>query len=148
MNPTLLQDVEIRIVGAPVAAALDTDDNSDIIDMAGYEGVAFVQVIEDSVITGVSALTIEQNPLNQDSGMVAAVGAVSTLTSGANDDLNGQAHSIDIYRPRERFVQAVRTSLVANIAFGSMFAILYGKKKLPVAAHATNPAPIHVTSPA
>ena len=136
-SPTLLGNVEIREVEAPVAAASNTDNNSDIIDMAGYEGVIFVCPIEDSADTGVATFKVEQNTANSDTGMAAIAGASATATSAANDDLNGKLLIVEVYRPRERYVQAVQTSATANIAFGTVTAILYGKRVLPIADHST-----------
>lgn len=148
MNPTLLKDIEIREIGAPVGAANNTDSNSDRIDMAGYEGVIFVASVTDSVATGVATLKAEQNSSDSDSGMAAIAGASAADTSAENDDLNDQLLVVEVHRPRERYVQAVRTSGTANIAFGSLIAILYGKKKLPVSAHSTVLAQATVTSAA
>ena len=54
-----------------------------------------------------------------------------------NDDLNGKLLVVDVYRPTERYVQAVRVSATQNIAFGTVTAILYGPRELPVAEHST-----------
>lgn len=149
MGPQLGKDIEIREVLAPVSAGSSIDSNSDRIDMAGYEGVIFVTPITDSVDTGVATLTVEQNSSDSDSGMAALSGAVDTATSAANDDLNGQFLQVEVYRPRERYVQAVLTSATANIAYGNTIAILYGKKKLPITAHSTAAGtPASVSSPA
>lgn len=148
MNPGLLKDIEIREVGAPIAAGSSIDGNSDRIDMAGYEGVIFVCPLTDSAITGVATLTVEQNTSDADSGMAALSGATATATSAANDDLNDQLLVVEVYRPRERYVQAVRTSATANIAYGNLTAILYGKRKMPVSAHSTVLASAVAASPA
>ena len=144
----LLKQVSVREVGAPVAAAANTDSNSDRIDMQGYEGVLFVCPLEDSVATGVATLKVEQNTADSDSGMAALTGASAAATSASNDDLNGTLLVVDVYRPTERYVQAVRTSGTANIAFGTLTAILYGARELPVAAHTTVQASAVVASPA
>lgn len=144
----LVKNVDIREVEAPIAAASDTDSNTDIVDMAGYDGVVFVTPITDSVDTGVAAITAEQNTANSDSGMAALSGAVATATSAANDDLNGKLLVLDVYRPRERYVQAAITSLTANIAFGNTIAILYQSRNRPVTAHATVAQATTVVSPA
>lgn len=133
----LLKNVSIREVGAPIAAANNTDSNSDIIDMQGYDGVLFVGSVTDSVATGVATLKVEQNTANSDTGMAAVTGGQAQATCVANDDLNDQLLIVDVYKPRERYVQAVRTSATANIAFGSLIAILYGGRKMPEAEHAT-----------
>lgn len=146
-SPTLLRNVEIRQIGAPIANASNTNSNSTRIDMAGYEGVIFVCPIEDSANTGVATITARQHTLNQDSGMTNLVGATVSATSAADDDLNNKLLIIDVYQPRERYVQLNRTSATANIAFGTVTAILYGKKKLPVAAHSSVLAQVSSSSP-
>lgn len=142
----LYKNIDVREVKAPVAAASNTDSNSDIIDMAGYEGVIFIVPIEDSVATGVATLKAEEHTLNQDSGMAAIQGASATKTCTVNDDINGTLLIVEVFRPRERYVQAVITSATANIAFGTMTAILYGHRKVPVTEHATVSASASVTS--
>jgi len=108
----------------------------------------FVCPIEDSVATGVATLKVEQNTADSDSGMAALSGASATVTSATNDDVNGTLLVVDVYRPTERYVQAVRTSATANIAFGTVTAILYGPRELPVTAHATVAASAVVAGPA
>jgi len=148
MNPTLLKGIEIREVGAPVGAANNTDGNSDRIDMANYEGVLFITAVTDSVSGGVATLNVEQNTTDSDSGMAAIAGATAAATSAGNDDLNDQLLIVEVHRPRERYVQAVRTSATQNIAFGSVVAILYGVRKQPVDDHSTVLASATVTSAA
>lgn len=148
MNPALLKDIEIREVLAPVAAGSSIDSNSDRIDMAGFEGVIFIAPITDSAITGIATATIQQNTADSDTGMAAVAGAVATATSAANDDLNGQLLVVEAYRPRERYVQCTLTSATANIAYGNVIAILYGKKKKPVTDHSTVSDSATVTSAA
>lgn len=119
-------------LAAAVAAGSSIDNDSAIIDMAGYEGVVFITTIEDSVDTGVAAMTAEQNSVNSGTGMAALAGAVATLTSAANDDLNGKLLMLDVYRPKERYLRVNRTSATANIAYGPVIAIRYSGKKMPI----------------
>jgi len=130
----LLKNCLIKEVAAPVAAASDTDQNSDILDMQGYDGVCFIVPVTDSVATGVATLTVEQNSDNSDTGMAALSGGAATGTSAENDDLNNKLLIVDVYRPRERYVQGVITSTTANIAFGNMIAIQYKGSKCPITA--------------
>lgn len=148
MHPALLKDVSIREVGAPVSAGSSIDNNSDRIDMQGYEGVIFVCPITDSVATGVATLTVEQNTADSDTGMAALSGATATATCSTNDDLNDQLLIVEVHRPRERYVQLVRTSATANIAYGNVTAILYGSRDKPVSDHSTVLDSATVTSPA
>ncbi|PKN93011.1 MAG: hypothetical protein CVU44_11305 [Chloroflexi bacterium HGW-Chloroflexi-6] len=144
----LTQIVDIREVGAPVANANNTDSNSDIIDMMGYDGVVFICPVTDSVQGGVATLKAEQDDANADGGMAALTGASATATSAGNDDLNDKLLVVDVYRPTKRYVQAVRTSATQNIAFGNVIAILYKGKALPPSEHASILDLVAVASPA
>lgn len=144
----MLNDVKIQEVKAPVSAASNTDSNSDILDMSGWDGVIFMVPITDSADTGVAKLQVEQNTANSDTGMAALSGASATDTSAADDDLNGGLLVVDVYRPRERYVQGVLTSSVANIAFGNMIAIQYRGRKAPVTQPASVLDSTYVVSPA
>lgn len=145
----LLNNIKLDYVAAAVSAANNTDNDSAIVDTQGYDGVLFLTTITDSVSTGVATMTIEQNSANSGSGMAALSGAVATKTSGGNDDINGQMLAVDVYRPRERYLRANRTSATANIAYGECIAILYKGNKMPIAQAAADVADSAVvTSPA
>lgn len=135
---------EVRWVGAAVAAASNTDANSSRIDMIDYESVLFIASITDSVDTGVATLTVEGNGADSDTGMTAITSAVVAATSTANDDLNNTVLMVEVRNPGHRYVQAVRTSGTANIAFGDVIAILK-PKRVPVTAHATVQAAAYVS---
>ncbi|MDM7994325.1 MAG: hypothetical protein QUT30_01435 [Acidobacteriota bacterium] len=137
MNANIYSDLLVGEVGAPIANANNTDSNSDILDMSGYEGVIFIAPVTDSAAGGVATLTAEANTANSDSGMAAITGAAATATCAINDDLNDKLLVVNVYRPQKRYIQAVRTSATANIAFGSLIAIRYGAKELPVTADST-----------
>lgn len=125
----LSNNVEIRVVGAPVAAGSAIDNNSSIIDMQDYESVMFVASITDSVATGVATLVIQSSDANSDGAMAAIDGTAATVTCAVNDDVNGTALVSEIYHPAKRYVQATRTSATANIAYGDVIAILVPRKK-------------------
>jgi len=132
---------------APIAAASNTDEESDIVDMSGYEGVAFITLITDCTATGVATQTIEQNTANSTTGMAALSGATATVTSTAGDDLNGHCLVVDVYKPLERYLQAVITSTIAEVAFGSTIAIRYKGRKAPITKDTTVSAITTVISP-
>ena len=144
----LAKNVEVRYVGAAVAAASSTDSNSTIIDMAGWDGVIFVTTVTASTATSVVTLKAEQNTANSDTGMAALSGASASATSAVTDDLNGKTLIVSVHKPRERYVQAVRTSATANSAFGQVIAILYGPKAAPTATSSTTAASADTVSPA
>jgi len=125
----LLKNAEIRVVGNPVSAGSSIDSNSSRIDMAGYESVMFVAPITDSVATGVATLTVEQNDADSDAGMTAVTDSAATKTSAVDDDINNTALVSELFKPNKRYVQAVRTSATANIAYGSVIAVLVPLRK-------------------
>lgn len=133
----LTENYDIREVGAPISAANNTDSNSDRIDMSGYEGIAFIVPVTDSVATAVAHLKIEENTIDSDSGMTLITGADATVTCVVTDDLNNKLLVTEVFRPLKRYVQAVRTSGTDNIAFGNVIAILYKKRVLPPAEDAS-----------
>jgi hypothetical protein len=134
---SLLLNTDIREVLAPVAAADDTDSNSDILDVGDCDGVIFIVPITDSVATGVATLNVQGNTANSDGGMATITGATATVTCAISDDLNDELLIVDVQRPLKRYIQGNVTSATANIAFGNMIAIKYAMKDAPVTAHSS-----------
>ncbi len=122
---------------APIANANNTDANTDILDMSGYDGVLFMVPVEDSANAGVATLTVEASTTNADTYMAAITGAVATATAAGGDALNGKLLIVDVYRPQKRYVQAVLTSSAGLIAFGTCIAIRYNGAEKPVTADTT-----------
>jgi hypothetical protein len=108
----------------------------------------FITTITDSTATGVATLKVEQNTSDSDTGMTALTGASAAVTCAVNDDVNGKILIVDVRAPRERWVQGVRTSATANIAFGEILAIRYGARLAPTATSSTTAAAAEVVSPA
>ena len=133
----LLKNCQFDWAGALVTAASSTDSNSSRFDMAGFDGVLFWTTITDCVSGGVATLKVEENTADSDTGMTLITGASAAATSGANDDLNNTLLIVDVYRPRERYVQGVRVSATQNIAFGEIHAIRYKSRKGPITQSAT-----------
>ena len=142
------ENCKIMEVGSPIANANNTDSNSDILDMTGWDGVVFIAPIEDCVEAGVATLKAEQDVANADAGMALITGATCAATSGANDDLNGKLLVLDVYKPQERYVQAVRVSATQNIAFGTLIAIQYNGRLSPPAEHASIAELVALVAPA
>ena len=128
---SLLQNAAFDYVGAAIAAANNTDDNSSRLDMAGFDSVIFATTILDSVDTGVAALTIQTNSADSDTGMTAS-GSIATATSAANDDLNDELLVAELINVLERYVQGTRTSATANIAYGECISIRFVGAKSPI----------------
>lgn len=124
----LTKNMKIEEVGAPVAAADNTDQNSDRLDMSGWDGVVFLVPVVLSVANGVATLTVEANTIDSDTGMTALTGAVATKTSATANTLL----VVDVYRPLKRYLQGVVTSGTANVTFGNTIAIRYRGSKAPI----------------
>ena len=137
------ENFEVRYVGDAVVAGSSIDDNSTRIDVQDYETVTFMVPVTDSVDTGVAALTIQGNDIDSDTGMTAITGAIATVTSASNDDLNGKVLMVEVRNPATRYIQAVRTSATANIAYGTVTAILK-PHRVPVTADSTIAASAYV----
>ena len=128
----LTEEIKITYGLAAVSNASNTDSNTSILDMQGYDGILAVVTITDSAITGVATLNIQQSLTNADSGMATITGATATATSAANDDLNGLNLIVDVYKPQSRYVQANVVSATANIAFSVTQLIQYKGHKRPI----------------
>lgn len=137
MASNFLKKAALEYGGAAVAAADNTDSNSTRFDMQGYESIIAFTTITDSVATGVATLKIEENSADSDTGMTAISGASHAATCAVNDDLNGKILAVEVVKPMERYVQAVRTSVTANIAFGEVYVIRIPAKKQPVSTAST-----------
>jgi len=128
----LLNNCKFDWVLTSDAAASNTDANSSILDMAGFDGVAFAVAITDSAATGVATLNVQGDAANSDSSMATITGATATKTCVVNDDINNMLLVVVVYRPLERYIQGNIVSATANIAFSDMFAIRYKGKKCPI----------------
>lgn len=140
--------LDFNYLGAAIAAASNTDDDSSIIDTANCEGVIFLCTITDSAATGVGSLIVEQNTANSASGMAALSGGSAVATCAVNDDLNGKLLVVSVHKPRERYLRVNRTSATANIAFGELLYVKYGTRVLPVSDSSTIADKEEVVSPA
>ena len=129
----LNQNIEVRYLGAPIAAASNTNAASTVIDMQGYESVMFVTQIADSTATGTVTLTIEQGAASDGSDAALVTGSTATRTCAVNDDLNNLTLESEVFRPASRYVRARRATGVANGAYGDLYAILV-PYRLPAAA--------------
>jgi hypothetical protein len=148
MTATMLDTVALNYLGAAVVAGAAINNNSTIIDTAGYDGCLLLCPITDCVATGVATMKVQQNTANSGTGMTDATGASAQATSAADDDMNGKFLAIDIFRPQKRYLRVNRASATANIAYGDVTAILYKGRKAPVTQDSTQvAASTIVTSP-
>jgi len=133
-------------VVSPAAAAAQTEIDSSIVDMAGYDGVCFLCLTGDVTTACVLTLTAEQNVLNSASGMATLTGS-ATFTAGATD-ADSKVLMLDVNQPRERYVRANLTRTVANAVVGGILALQYSAGNEPTTHDASVIASAMLTAPA
>ena len=117
------------IVENAIAAASNTSNPSDSIDMTGFNCALFVVPITDSVNTGVAEIQVEGSEDNS-TWTRLDIEEVSA-TSAANDDLNGKVLRVEVKRPLQRYLRSRLMSKTANIAFGATHALRYAARRTP-----------------
>lgn len=101
------------------ASAATTDVTSDIIDMAGFDGVIFLTSF------GTAAA---DNTMHAEQGAAAAMGDAADLEGSEVDVASSDEDLfIDILRPRERYVRVVVTRATSTTV-GDIWAIQYRAK--------------------
>lgn len=129
----LLQNVKIDVIGALVGAANSTDSNSSRVDMSDYEGCLFLCTCTVFAAGGVATLTIEGGATDADPTATGALtGATATITDAGGATYNNTILAVNVYKPQDRYLQAVRTSSGGNVTFGPLIAIRYNGNVLPV----------------
>lgn len=136
MGQQLTNKVSTQI--SNLAAAAGSADITDgfVIDTAGYEGCRFIVQFGTITAGAATSLKVQQ----------AAVKATSTsLTSGADllgsgvtvgDADDNKLFIIDVYRPRERYLQLHLLRATQNAVLNFAIAELYNARVLPVVQHA------------
>lgn len=118
-----------QILGYSAAGQVKT--TSDIINMSGYEGVLFVVELGTLLETGTLDAYVEQNTINSVTGMARlATTTVHTVTA-ANALLAKSCILVDVWQPREQFLQCNITPGVANAVILGITAIRYRGTKRP-----------------
>jgi len=130
---------QVSTVDAGVAA--QTDITSSEVDTQGCEGVIFV--IPFGTITG-SAVTSIYAQQDTVTGMGTAADLEGTSQTVADTDDNTTFY-IDIVKPRERFVHVIVDRGTQNAVVGSITAIKYGVRKVPVTQPTGTSGETHVS---
>ncbi len=116
---------------------------SDIVDTDGFDSLTIFAALGAITATGSMTMTIEQNTANSTTGMAALSGA-SASADDADDEL---MVAIEIYRPRERYVQAVCTpGTDANCEIDGVFAILRDPVRVPTSQSTSHVADFTIVS--
>lgn len=138
----LLKKVKVdQILG--YYAAGTTKRTSDIIDMAGYDGVLFIAEFSTIIEGGTIDVFPEQNTANSTGGMAEVAGTTAYTVTAAAAALAKSCILVDVYRPQERYLQCNITPATQNAVICGITAIRYAGKLLPE-PH-TTPTPLKAT---
>ena len=115
----LKQMLVTRVLAAQVDGT--GTQSSDILDMAGWDGVIFMAKFDDVDNTATLTLRVQQNTANSASGMATLSGS-ATYTAAATD-ADDDLLILDIHKPRERYLRAQVVIGVANATTAAIIAI-------------------------
>lgn len=114
-------------------AAGVTKRTSDIIDMSDYEGVVFIAALGTIIEAGTLDVFVEQNTANSASGMARLAGQTAHTVTAADAALVKSAIIVDVFQPKERYLQCNITPAAQNAVILGITAIRYNGKKSPAA---------------
>lgn len=126
----LSANAKIEYAYAAIASANNTDVNTTIFDMSGWDGILFITHVVTGAATGVATLNVKAHTANSAGGSTIT-GATATVTNGTT--YAGKNLIVDVYKPQKRYVYGNITSGTDVITFGVTQAILYKGKMGPVA---------------
>jgi hypothetical protein len=129
----LLNNVEFVVVEASASAG-QTELTTDVIDMAGWHGVAFVAHLGD--VSSGSVLGLVADHSDTGSSAWDDLAGPLAFTAGVSDADN-KLLILDIVRPEKRYVRARLTRTTANAIVGGIIAIKYGGTAVPITQGAT-----------
>lgn len=131
MKLNFLRDCKIIRVEGPAVAATSTL-TSDVVDMQGYDSVAFIADLGDVTSGSVLLLTAKGNTANSVSSPTPlAYPETAGGTAGASD-YDDKLLAIDIQKPRERYVFCTLARGTQNAVVNGIYAILYNAHEMPL----------------
>lgn len=127
-------------------AAGTTKRTSAIIDMDGFDGVVFVAMLGTTIEAGTVDVFVEQHTLNQTSGMARLATTTAYTVPASPAALTSIL--VDVYKPRERYLQGNITPAAQNAVICGMIAIQYKSHLCPVTMEAAVVKATKLISPA
>ncbi len=121
MNPNLLNSVRVDLVKVTQTSA-GTAVTTDSVDMQGYDAVVFV----GGIVTANAGNHIKVSESSDDATFNDLAGTKVTPS------VNGQPVSIDIVKPKGRYVRAEFDRSGADTALETVYAIRYRGRRSPV----------------
>jgi hypothetical protein len=119
---------------AAIASANNTDVNTTIFDMSGWDGIMFITPVVTGAAAGVATLNVKAHTANSAAGSTIT-GATATVTNGTT--YAGKLLIVDVYKPLKRYVYGNVVSSADVITFGVTIAVKYKGKMGPVPDAAT-----------
>ena len=130
--------VPLRISGAVAAGTGDTITFTEV-DTKGFNSVLFLVTLGAVTATGTARL----NAKASDTTGTYGAGTIDTLATAAQEALattgdSNKIMSLEVYKPRRRFLRAQLVRATANVAVESVLAILYNAQDEPTTLAAAN----------
>lgn len=147
MHMNFLYDCKVVPV-EPYAAAGQSTLTTDVVDMQGFDSVAFIAYLGDVSDTSVLTLTAKTNTANSTSSPTPTTLAQTvTFTAGASN-ADDKLLVLDLHKPRDRYVFATLARATANAVLNGIIAVLYNADQKPVTQDASVIASAHENDPA
>lgn len=129
---TFLENEKLVRISSSVAAGTEVT-TSDIVDTDGFDSITIFTALGSMASSSSAVMTIEQNTANSTTGM-SDIGV--SVSADAGDD--ERIIAAEIYRPRERYLQAVVTpGTSGNAEIDGIFAVLRDPQEIPVSQSTT-----------
>jgi hypothetical protein len=140
----LINDVKVTKVLGYSAAGVAAK-TSKIVDMQGFAGVIFIATL-GAVVNGANiTLQAKEDVVNPMTNSKNLAGGAANFIAGAND--SDKCLIVDVYRPSERYLNAVITPTIQNAEITSMIAIQYQANCKPTVQDLSVIASAAVVSP-
>ncbi|MCA0354712.1 MAG: hypothetical protein LCH85_22185 [Chloroflexi bacterium] len=117
----------VRVLNA--VAAGTSSQNSSVVDTQGYEAVTFVAAFGALTATQVTSVKVQQGTQAGGGDMTDLEG---TLTGPLADGDGNKLITVEVIKPRERYVRAVINRGTANAVIDGVFAILTNPRVAPI----------------
>lgn len=134
---SLLKDCNIvRVENA--AAAAQTDLDSDVLDMSGYDAVAFIAALGDVTATSALELQVYGNTASSTSSPTPVELTADSVTyTAAASDADNKLMVVDVVRPAYRYVFCRVKRGTANAVVDGVVAVQYHAREVPVTQGST-----------
>lgn len=139
----LLKECKVTRVKDAVAAGSSNVTDASIIDMLGFDRVAFLVAFGTLTSTAVTGIKVQQSDASDMSGAEdIATSALAIPDTDSNKDL-----MTDIIKPTKRYIRVIITRGTANAVVNGAWAFQYGAKHPGVTQASTFSATESIYSP-